>query len=42
LTDKKLRIAKGKKGYERYLQLFKAEDMSKAYKELIYVRDNSN
>ena len=42
LINKNLRIAKGKKGYERYLQLFKAEDMSLAYKELIYAENTSD
>ena len=42
LTNKKLRVMKGKKGYERYLQLFKAENMSMAYKELIYLEERSN
>ena len=42
LTNKKLRATMGKKGYERYVQLFKAENMSLAYKELIYLEDNSD
>ena len=40
LANKKLRVAMGKKGYERYLQLFRAENMSIAYKEFIYSEDN--
>ncbi len=40
LGSKKLRLEKGKKGFERYNLFFMAENMAIAYKELICAGDN--